>query len=117
MTPKEIAAFISKIMKHNDWVNGNELIRDGDPFGAIELQDMLGRAYEAKTPEQLFEWCHKYVGTFIYNNIVILNHPNYFGTYVYIYPVAETFSEHLTVDAMDITYFRNILREIGGNIP
>ena len=104
-------------MKHNSWVNGNQLIRDGDPFGAIELREMMEKFYIAKTPEELFDWCHKYVGTFVYNNIIIFNHPYDFGTFVYIYPNAMNYEEHLTVDAMDIKYFVDILQKIGGQIP
>lgn len=109
----EYEKFISEVFKHNGWISGRYAYEDGDIMAIVNYREEFSNFVEAKNLHELYEWCKRgHLGTFVWKNIVIFNHPVDFGTFVYRMPNAKNYEEHLTVNAMTFKEFADIIQRI-----
>lgn len=102
---KEKALLIEKIKK-NECLNGNLDIRDGDPFSALENFEIITKEITyVKTVKELWRNLINYSGSFNYDNLYFVNHPNS-GCFVYVFENDKMlFIDHLTISAFTFERF------------
>jgi len=109
---KSIREFINEVMRHNGYISGRFAANDGDIMAILNYREDFSKYSEAKTLMDLYHYCKSSMGTFVWRNIVIFNHPYDFGTFVYKMPNAEECVEHLDVDAMPFERFAEIIEKL-----
>ena len=112
ISKKDMKKFVRKVIKNNPWINGNFAASDGDVMAVITYPEEFKTPVYAKDLRTLYEWSKNGLGTFVWRNVVIFNHPVDFGTFVYRYPKYDGSVEHLTVNAMTFDEFADIIQRI-----
>ena len=113
MDKEKVQEFVGEVLARNKWINGIYNANDGDVMAVLEYEDMFSKPSFVDNLDELYKYLkHGYTGTFVWKNIVIFNHPYDFGTFVYRMPKYDTYEEHLTMDAIELEDFKDIITKI-----
>ena len=108
---KKLDEIIKDIMENNDWLNGVYDFKDGDLMALVNQPEKFKEVTEISDLGKLYENLRNYDGVFKYKNLLFFNDWRY-GTFVYDINRPETYIEHLSMDAINLDRFKEIINDL-----
>ena len=108
---EDLSQLVKKIVDSNNWLNGWYDYRDGDLMAIVNQPEKFEEVTETTNLQELYENLRNYDGVFKYKNLLLFNDWRY-GTFVYDINRPETYIEHLSMDAINLDRFKEIINDL-----
>ena len=108
---EDLSQIVKKIVDSNNWLNGWYDYRDGDLMAIVNQPEKFEEVTETTNLQELYENLRNYDGVFKYRNLLFFNDWRY-GTFVYDINRPETYIEHLSMDAINLDRFKEIINDL-----
>ena len=108
-----MSQILAEILKHNNWLNGWYDYQDGDLMAIANEPEKYQQITEVESIEELYQLLQNYEGAFKLKDsrLIFMNSMKY-GCFVYKMPNAESYVEHLTMEAISLERFKKIVERL-----
>ena len=106
-----LSRIVRKIIDSNGWLNGWYDYQDGDLMAMVNQPEKFEEVSEVNDLQELYRLLRSYDGTFKYGKLLFFRDWRY-GTFVYDIDKPESYVEHLSMDAISLERFIEIVNEL-----
>ena len=100
-----------KIIDSNGWLSGWYDYRDGDLMAIVNQPEKFEKVTEVNDLQELYRLLRNFDGAFKYRNLLFFRDWQY-GTFVYDINKPESYIEHLSIDAISLDRFKEIINDL-----